>query len=335
MTSTFRVILLLLLLAAPAVGQKIDLAPPGQRDFVRDLADMIDKADEAKIIAIADQLLTDKATPIIVITIESMAHYGGPNMSIETFGHLLFDQWGVGQAKINGQSWNTGILLLIARDDRKARIQLGYGYRHAFNRQAHNIMATRIVANFKQRRFSQGILEGVEALDQMARGKIEQLPSSRVPATREPMPGEPTMHPPMHRQVGVHGGAIFTIAVILFIAFIIITIIKAGQSSVGRMTRRGSSVLGDFMYRANRRNRQRSGRSSSSSGGGFFTFGGGSSRGHSHSTSSSSGGGFFGSASGGGVSSGGGWSGSSGGGSFGGGSFGGGFSGGGGASGSW
>ncbi|MCH8150592.1 MAG: tetratricopeptide repeat protein [Planctomycetes bacterium] len=55
----------------------IDLESPGPREFVRDLAEMIDEGDKTKIQEICDKLLTEKATPIIVVTIDSMAKHGG------------------------------------------------------------------------------------------------------------------------------------------------------------------------------------------------------------------------------------------------------------------
>ena len=71
----------------------IDLERPGDRQFVLDKANMIDESDEQKIKGIADKLLTDKAAPIIVVTIDSMAQHGGAGLRIETFARLLFDQW--------------------------------------------------------------------------------------------------------------------------------------------------------------------------------------------------------------------------------------------------
>ena len=69
--------------------------------------------------------MTDKAIPIIIVTIESMAKHGGAGMRIETFATLLFNQWQIGHAKLGDQDWNTGILLLVSKGDRKARIELG------------------------------------------------------------------------------------------------------------------------------------------------------------------------------------------------------------------
>ena len=71
------------------------MEPPGDREFIRDLAGLLDPGAQEQIRKICDSLLTDKATPIIVITIESMAKHGGEGMRIETFATLLFDQWGI------------------------------------------------------------------------------------------------------------------------------------------------------------------------------------------------------------------------------------------------
>jgi uncharacterized protein len=110
---------LCLMVASSASAVEIDLQPPGDREFVRDLAGLLDSGAKEHIQEVCDRLLTDKATPIIVITIESMAKYGGEGMRIETFATLLFDQWGIGHATLGGQEWNTGILLLVSRNDRR------------------------------------------------------------------------------------------------------------------------------------------------------------------------------------------------------------------------
>jgi uncharacterized protein len=155
--------------AGSAFAFEITLDRPGDREFVRDLAGIIDEESETQIKAICDQLLTDKATPIIVVTIDSMAAHGGADMRIETFATLLFDQWEIGQAELNGQSWNTGILLLVSKGDRKARIELGAGWDHREDETCQQIMDDYIIPRFRQEEYSEGIVAGVEALDKMAR----------------------------------------------------------------------------------------------------------------------------------------------------------------------
>ncbi len=170
-----------LLFTPPASAIKINLERPGEREFVRDQAQMLDAATVAQIKTIADKLLTDKATPILVVTIESMASCGAPGLRIETFATLLFDQWGIGVADLNGEPWNTGILLLISKGDRRARIELGRGWGRREDRLCKQIMDEQITHHFKQQKFSQGILAGVQSLVRMAR-KLS-LPIKPIPAS--------------------------------------------------------------------------------------------------------------------------------------------------------
>jgi uncharacterized protein len=148
---------------------------------VVDRANLLTPTDKKQIQEICDKLLTDKATPIIVVTINSMADHGGAGMRIESFATLLFDQWGIGLAELNGQSWNTGIMLLVSKDDRKARIELGRYWRRDQDALAQKIMNEQIVPRFKQGDFSGGILAGVESLDKMARGL--ELPKAAAAPT--------------------------------------------------------------------------------------------------------------------------------------------------------
>lgn len=157
--------------AGSSLAAQIELKRPGDREFVRDLAGLVNDADEKKIKKLCDDLLTKKATPIIVVTIDSMAKHGGAGMRIETFAMLVFNQWGIGHATIGRKKtlWNTGILLLVSKRDRKARIELGAGWGREKDALCRQIMNELIVPMFKQGKFSEGIVLGVEALDKMAR----------------------------------------------------------------------------------------------------------------------------------------------------------------------
>lgn len=182
---------------APAGAGRISLDRPGDREFIRDLAGMLASDDAKKVRQVCDKLLTDKATPILVVTIESMAKHGGTALRIETFAMLLFNQWGIGHAELGGQAWNTGILLLVSRGDRKARIELGRGWGREKDDLCGQIMDGLIIPQFKKGDFSKGIVAGVEALEKMARGK---------PLPRRP---RPWWHYALI--VGAIGLAIFTV----------------------------------------------------------------------------------------------------------------------------
>jgi uncharacterized protein len=189
---------------AEAPTELIKIQRPGPREFVVDQAKLLTAEDKKHIVELCDKLLTDKATPIIVVTIDSMAAHGGAGMSIESFATLLFNQWQIGIKELNGQSWNTGILLLVSKNDRKARIELGGYWRRDQDSLAKKIMDEQIIPQFKAGNYSAGILAGVESLDKMARGL--QLPKAATPPA-------PWWQLPL--MIGVGALAIFT-AVSLF-----------------------------------------------------------------------------------------------------------------------
>ncbi len=164
------VILLLGMGAVSASAQVLNIDPPGERDFILDTAYLINEEDQAQIKQVCDTLLTERATPIVVVTVNSMDAHGAGDMRIETFATLLFNQWGIGYEKVGKQDWNTGILLLISAGDRKARIELGALWGRDHDAVAQRIMDEQIIPNFKKGDYTGGITAGVVALDKMARG---------------------------------------------------------------------------------------------------------------------------------------------------------------------
>lgn len=182
---------------AAGADLRIRLDPPGPREFILDKANVLDPAVRENLGKTCDKLLTDKATPIIIVTVRSMADYGGQGLRIETFARLLFDQWGIGIARLGKQNWNTGILVLVSVGDRKARIELGAGWGREKDQLCQQIMDERMVPRFREGDYSGGISAAVEALDAMARGK--ELPA--VP--------RPWWHYAM--VVGFIGLAVFTV----------------------------------------------------------------------------------------------------------------------------
>jgi uncharacterized membrane protein YgcG len=156
----------------------INIPRPGEHELVKDLAHLLTDSDEQQIKQITARLVTDKSIPIVVVTIESMKDHSPFKLRIETFANLLFDQWQIGPAEVDGQEWNRGILLLVSKGDRKARIELGAGWRRDQDRQSQRIMQDQIVPHFKRNDYSGGILAGVKALDALAREQSGARPAA-------------------------------------------------------------------------------------------------------------------------------------------------------------
>ena len=323
-------------------GLTLDLPRPGGREFVVDRAGLLDDADERAVTEAAGASLDRRQVPIVVVTIEDMAAHGGSGLRIETFATLLFNQWEIGDEEIGGTYWNRGILLLVSRDDRKARIELGGGWGRRAEQRTRDIMQRVIVPRFKAGDFSGGIRAGVEALAELSgdsegakpqaagegvvgvvgvgRGGPPQLSGGSSEERGEAMRTGPSDFD-VRSGDGRGGGMVGGLGACLPIAGVLGAVVLGilGRA-MGLKQREGGGGGGGFGG-GRRRGRRRGGLLGM--GGGVF---GGGSRG----------GGFGGRSRGGGFSSGGGGFRSGGGrSSGGGGSFGGGFSGGRGATGSW
>jgi uncharacterized membrane protein YgcG len=320
---------------------------PGQREFIADEAGLINPADQQAIKDTATKLLDDKGIPIVAVTITSLADHNAAGWTIDRYAHNLFDEWGIG-----AQARNYGILLLVSKGDRKARIEFGAGFTRERDQAAAQIMQSTIVPRFKQGDYSGGIRAGVEALDKIGRAQAIPLggrappqssgpnptsipapPSSTAPSDGHPTTNLPTNSrpvapsPPMsYRSSGSGAGAGLLICTAIPIILVVLLVVAArARRAIGG----GYSGMGGYYGR----NRGWGWGPGYGAGWGYGGYGGpwgwGSGWGSSGNTSSSSSWGGFGGGSGGSGFGGGG------GGGYSSGSFGGGPSGGGGATGSW
>jgi uncharacterized protein len=246
--------------AQPAESFQIALQPPEPRAFVADYANLIAPEDEEAIRALCDKLLTERAIPIVVVTITSMANVGMPGMRIETFANILFDQWGIGYEQVQNESWNRGILFLVSQGDRKARIELGADWAHDYDRAASEIMDGIIVPAFKRSDFSGGIVAGVDGLDKMARD---------IPLPKTWAKGGAAAEPQWWHY------ALFAGAIALMV-FTVISLIRRGASGWAWLFWGAVfSILGIILYNALRNSGSGGGGFSGGSFGGGFSGGGG------------------------------------------------------------
>jgi uncharacterized protein len=76
--------------------------------------------------------------------------------------------------KIGRKGLDNGAIMVIARDDRKVRIEVGYGLEGRLtDLTAGRIIRDRIVPEFRAGRFDQGVLNGVVALTEVVRGEYQ------------------------------------------------------------------------------------------------------------------------------------------------------------------
>ncbi len=143
-------LLLLLILASPALasaepkfppltGRVVDDAGILRAHTKRELTDML--ADHER--ATGDQ--------VVVVTLASLQRY-----PIEEYGYELGRYWGIGQ-----KGKNNGALLIVAPNEHKVRIEVGYGLEGQLtDAKSRAIIDNYILPSFKRGDFNFGILAG-------------------------------------------------------------------------------------------------------------------------------------------------------------------------------
>jgi uncharacterized membrane protein YgcG len=107
--------LTLLLLDAQAWAEKVrELKPIG---YLSDFAGILDNQTKSKIDALCAEIDKKTGAQISVVTIHSLE-----GVEAADFGNRLFAQWGVGHKEDD-----RGVLILLAIDDRKYWVEVGYG----------------------------------------------------------------------------------------------------------------------------------------------------------------------------------------------------------------
>ncbi|MFM0415931.1 TPM domain-containing protein [Paraburkholderia aromaticivorans] len=95
--------------------------------------------------------------------------------TIEQYSLRVVDQWKLGRKKVDD-----GALLIVAKNDRTLRIEVGYGLEGALNDAISNrIINEVIVPRFREGDFSGGITAGIDQMIRVADGESLPAPQSR------------------------------------------------------------------------------------------------------------------------------------------------------------
>lgn len=115
---------------------------------------------ENKLVAYNDST----SSQIAVVTINSLEGY-----DIAEYGLTLGREWGIG-----GKEFNNGIILLVAKDDRKVRIEVGPGLEGAIpDITAKAIIDNDITPNFKSGNYYRGLDKATDDIIKAAAGEYK------------------------------------------------------------------------------------------------------------------------------------------------------------------
>ena len=129
---------------------------PALTGRVVDLADLLPTAAEQRLTRRLASLESTTSDQFVVVTVPALD--GEP---IESLALRLGNGWGIGRKNLDN-----GVLLIVAPNDRKARIEVGCGLEGLLtDERAQQIMDTVLVPRFRDARYEEGVNAGVTAIE--------------------------------------------------------------------------------------------------------------------------------------------------------------------------
>ena len=148
-----------------SAGAAQTLTFPALTGRVVDEASVLDETARA---ALSEELATleqKTTTQLVVVTLKSLQ-----GASIDDYGYQLGRRWQIGQ-----KDKNNGALLIVAPNERKVRIEIGYGLEGTLTDAISKfIIENSILPRFKVNDFPGGIKRGTEDLIQVLSGNAEE-----------------------------------------------------------------------------------------------------------------------------------------------------------------
>lgn len=140
--------------------------PPKLIEHVTDLTGTLTPAQTTELETRLTDLEKRKGSQVAVYMVDTLG-----DQSLEDYSLAIAEKNKLGRAKTDD-----GVLLFIAKDDRKVRIEVGYGLEGAIpDAKAGRIIREYIAPNFRKGDYNQGIVDAVGAISLLIEG--EDLPA--------------------------------------------------------------------------------------------------------------------------------------------------------------
>ena len=179
-----RAVMLALLLCF-SFAAAADVAVPPLSGRVVDQTGTLSSSDIASLTQVLRDLETRKGSQVAVLIVPTTE----PE-SIEQYSIRVAEAWKIGRKKIDD-----GALLLVAKNDRKLRIEVGYGLEGALNdATAKRIIDETITPRFRSGDFAGGISNGVDRIIRVIDGEKLPAPVS-APSQQMRFPGISDVNP--------------------------------------------------------------------------------------------------------------------------------------------
>ncbi|MFG3448575.1 TPM domain-containing protein [Stenotrophomonas sp. NPDC047960] len=215
-------VLLCLCLALPAWAQT-DAAIPPMTSPVVDTTGTLDAAQKQALEAQALALQQRKGSQLQILMVPTTQ----PE-TIEQYAVRVFEQWKIGRKGVDD-----GVLLVVAKDDKRVRIEAGYGLEGAIpDAIANRVIQEYLAPRFRTGDYAGGLADGSAALVKLIDGEVLPAPVST------------------HRDARGSGGDGFTMA--LVIGFFVGTFARALLGWLPRPVRAllggGGAAVAAFLF---------------------------------------------------------------------------------------
>jgi uncharacterized protein len=181
-------------LAAFAFASVAVAAPkfPALTGRVVDDAHMLSPAAEEKLTGELASLEQQTGHQLVVATVPDLQGY-----EIEDYGYQLLRTWGIGRKDVND-----GVILLVAPNQRKVRVEVGYGLEPVLTDALSSVIIQRkILPQFRAGHMEQGVVDGAEALIAQVGLPEDQAKAAAEAARAEPAEDMRGFSPGLHLPV--------------------------------------------------------------------------------------------------------------------------------------
>ncbi|MFY9176747.1 MAG: TPM domain-containing protein [Caldicoprobacterales bacterium] len=203
--TSFLLALFVLVIPIIVYGQEEDIPSHTQDFYVNDYANVLDSQAKEYIMKQSIRLYELSGAQVVVVTIDSIG-----DIPLEEYSLSILRGWGIGS-----KDKNNGVLILIAVEDRKSRIEVGYGLEGALpDSKTGWIQDDYMIPYFSEGDYSTGILEGYKAIV----AEIYNEYNLETDSLEELSP-VPTPHEYTEESQESSDGKFFVIFIIVFLLF--------------------------------------------------------------------------------------------------------------------
>lgn len=137
---------------------------PALKARVNDYANMLSPQTRNELEIKLEELEKTDSTQVVVLTLPSLE-----GDALESFSIRVAEKWKIGQKKLDN-----GAILVIAKNDRKVRIEVGYGLEGKLTDLiSGRIIGNIIIPNFRNDDFDRGVSDGIDAIISVVKGEFK------------------------------------------------------------------------------------------------------------------------------------------------------------------